>query len=124
MATCPHELLLCSDGWDRTSQLVSLASLLLDPYYRTFKGFQVLTRSWWISLFFPFPEIFVFPLFTINPFLLGVDNNSFYHASDNKLRVDLSMRSCCIRVIPYRGLGVISYIDLLYLSDPSTIGSK
>ncbi|CAK9159614.1 unnamed protein product [Ilex paraguariensis] len=33
-------LVHCSDGWDRTTQLVSLASLLLDPYYRTFVGFQ------------------------------------------------------------------------------------
>ena len=28
-------LVHCSDGWDRTAQLVSLAELLLDPYYRT-----------------------------------------------------------------------------------------
>lgn len=28
-------LVHCSDGWDRTTQIVSLAELLLDPYYRT-----------------------------------------------------------------------------------------
>ena len=32
-------LIHCSDGWDRTAQLSSLAQLLLDPYYRTFEGF-------------------------------------------------------------------------------------
>lgn len=34
-------LVHCSDGWDRTAQVCSLASLLLDPFYRTFKGFMV-----------------------------------------------------------------------------------
>ena len=29
----------CSDGWDRTSQLVSLTEICLDPYYRTIEGF-------------------------------------------------------------------------------------
>lgn len=28
-------LVHCSDGWDRTPEIVSLAQLLLDPYYRT-----------------------------------------------------------------------------------------
>lgn len=28
-------LVHCSDGWDRTTQIVSLAKLMLDKYYRT-----------------------------------------------------------------------------------------
>lgn len=44
-----HVLIHCSDGWDRTTQLSSLAQLCLDPYYRTFKGFQVLIDKDWLS---------------------------------------------------------------------------
>lgn len=44
-----HVLVHCSDGWDRTSQLVSLSELCLDPYYRTFEGFQILIEKDWVS---------------------------------------------------------------------------
>ncbi|PIK60521.1 putative myotubularin-related protein 2 isoform X1 [Apostichopus japonicus] len=40
----------CSDGWDRTSQLTALAMLMLDPYYRTIIGFEVLIEKEWISM--------------------------------------------------------------------------
>uniref|UniRef100_A0A8C5EHN6 phosphatidylinositol-3,5-bisphosphate 3-phosphatase n=1 Tax=Gouania willdenowi TaxID=441366 RepID=A0A8C5EHN6_GOUWI len=39
----------CSDGWDRTAQLTSLAMLMLDSYYRTLRGFQILVEKEWIS---------------------------------------------------------------------------
>ncbi|KAJ3274633.1 hypothetical protein HDV01_002475 [Terramyces sp. JEL0728] len=44
-----HTLVHCSDGWDRTAQLSSLAQVCLDPYYRTIDGFQVLLEKEWIS---------------------------------------------------------------------------
>lgn len=44
-----HVLVHCSDGWDRTSQLSSLAQLCLDPYYRTAEGFAVLVEKDWLS---------------------------------------------------------------------------
>nr|XP_048720730.1 myotubularin-related protein 8 isoform X4 [Caretta caretta] len=43
-------LVHCSDGWDRTAQVCSLASLLLDPFYRTFKGLMVLIEKEWIAM--------------------------------------------------------------------------
>ncbi|KAJ2488492.1 phosphatidylinositol-3-phosphatase ymr1 [Coemansia sp. RSA 2050] len=44
-----HVVVHCSDGWDRTAQLTSLAQLCLDPYYRTIKGFAVLIEKEWVS---------------------------------------------------------------------------
>ncbi|KAL2629032.1 hypothetical protein R1flu_013718 [Riccia fluitans] len=57
-------LVHCSDGWDRTTQLISLAQLLLDPYYRTFRGFQALVEKDWISFGHPFADRLGTPTFT------------------------------------------------------------
>lgn len=42
-------LIHCSDGWDRTAQLSSLAQLMLDPSMRTMRGFCSLIESDWVS---------------------------------------------------------------------------
>jgi len=41
-------LLHCSDGWDRTSQLSGISQLILDPFYRTIKGFIILLEKEWL----------------------------------------------------------------------------
>uniref|UniRef100_M4BH33 Myotubularin phosphatase domain-containing protein n=1 Tax=Hyaloperonospora arabidopsidis (strain Emoy2) TaxID=559515 RepID=M4BH33_HYAAE len=47
-------LLHCSHGWDRTSQVASLAQIVVDPYFRTWKGLQVLIEKEWLSFGHPF----------------------------------------------------------------------
>ncbi|MCO5560846.1 hypothetical protein L7F22_014466 [Adiantum nelumboides] len=49
-------LVHCSDGWDRTTQIVALAELMLDPYYRTFRGFQALIEKDWLAFGHPFAD--------------------------------------------------------------------
>lgn len=47
LASGTSVLVHCSDGWDRTAQLSSLAQLLLDPYARTLDGFAALVEKEW-----------------------------------------------------------------------------
>jgi hypothetical protein len=41
-------LVHCSDGWDRTAQISSIAQIILDPYYRTIIGFEALVEKEWV----------------------------------------------------------------------------
>jgi hypothetical protein len=45
-------LVHCSDGWDRTAQLCATAKLLVDPHYRTVKGFANLVEMEWCNFGF------------------------------------------------------------------------
>jgi hypothetical protein len=42
-------LVHCSDGWDRTAQICSLAQIIIDPFFRTIKGFAILIEKDWVS---------------------------------------------------------------------------
>ena len=44
----------CSDGWDRTPQVCALAQLIVDPYFRTIKGFAVLIEKDFCAFGHPF----------------------------------------------------------------------
>ncbi|KAK9359669.1 protein-tyrosine phosphatase-like protein [Lipomyces starkeyi] len=51
-----HVLVHCSDGWDRTAQLSSLAQIFLDPYFRTIDGFITLVEKEWLACGHRFAE--------------------------------------------------------------------
>ncbi|KAG5519335.1 hypothetical protein PMAC_001960 [Pneumocystis sp. 'macacae'] len=77
-----HVLIHCSDGWDRTSQLSSLAQLCLDPYYRTFEGFMVLVEKDWLSFGYRFCS------------RLGhLFNEKYFITSNNTSSISMSPRS-------------------------------
>lgn len=42
-------LVHCSDGWDRTSQIVSIAQLLIEPFYRSMEGIATLIEKDWCA---------------------------------------------------------------------------
>ncbi|XP_076446766.1 phosphatidylinositol-3,5-bisphosphate 3-phosphatase MTMR2-like [Babylonia areolata] len=73
-------LVHCSDGWDRTAQLTSLAMLMLDPYYRTLRGFEVLVEKEWISFGHKFRQ--------------RVGHGEDKHSDDNRSPVFLQFIDC------------------------------
>ncbi|TNJ30364.1 Myotubularin-like protein [Giardia muris] len=93
-------LVHCMDGWDRTTLAVSLAMLLLDPYYRTVRGFCVLIEKEWCSFGHRFAartglsidtlkkgvECPVFLLFLELVGVLRIQNPSEYEFNDDLLR--------------------------------------
>ena len=52
----------CSDGWDRTPKLTSLAMLMLDSYYRTIAGFQNLIEQEWLRFGHKFFDRYCTPM--------------------------------------------------------------
>ena len=42
-------LIHCSDGWDRCSQLTAFSQLLIDPYFRTIRGYMTLIEKDFLS---------------------------------------------------------------------------
>ena len=45
-----HSVLIhCSDGWDRASQITAFSQLLIDPYFRTIRGYMTLIEKDFVS---------------------------------------------------------------------------
>ena len=42
-------LIHCSDGWDRASQLTAFSQMLVDPYFRTIRGYMTLIEKDFLS---------------------------------------------------------------------------
>jgi myotubularin-related protein 6/7/8 len=53
---CINVVVHCSDGWDRTAQTCAIAGVLLDPYYRSIYGYQMLIEKEWLLFGHKFSE--------------------------------------------------------------------
>ena len=53
-------LIHCSDGWDRCSQLTAFSQLLIDPYFRTIKGYMTLIEKDFLSFGHQFKKWILF----------------------------------------------------------------
>lgn len=97
----PHCVLVhCSDGWDRTSQVCSLAQLLLDKRFRTREGLGALIEKDWRRFGHRFRErsgnggkaspIFLQWLFCIGALVTQMPDRFEYGSTDLMLLADLS----------------------------------
>jgi hypothetical protein len=49
-------LVHCSDGWDRTAQICLLTEIILDPHYRTLRGFCLLIEKEFCTFGYKFQD--------------------------------------------------------------------
>ncbi|XP_014670869.1 PREDICTED: myotubularin-related protein 6-like [Priapulus caudatus] len=100
----------CSDGWDRTAQTCSLASILLDPFYRTLQGFMVMQQ---------FPGAFQFNerfLLTIHDHVYSCQYGTFL-GNCEKDRIDLRLPERTYSLWGYMLHNMSDYINPLYRRD-------
>nr|XP_030739582.1 myotubularin-related protein 2 isoform X6 [Globicephala melas] len=105
----------CSDGWDRTAQLTSLAMLMLDGYYRSIRGFEVLVEKEWLSFG--------------HRFQLRLGHGDKNHADADRSPVFLQFIDCvwqmtrqkeAARVLDYK----ISWFECMFLEKISRLAFK
>ncbi|XP_041054832.1 myotubularin-related protein 2 isoform X2 [Carcharodon carcharias] len=111
----------CSDGWDRTAQLTSLAMLMLDSYYRTIRGFEVLIEKEWLSFghrFQLFPTAFEFNEFflvTILDHLYSCLFGTFLFNSEQQ-RVKEGLQRSTVSLWAYINSQLEEFINPLYVN--------
>ena len=79
-----HSILVhCSDGWDRTAQLVSLSQICLDPTCRTIEGFLELVNREWVLPGHQFDKRLARCL-PLNTFTIPTDSHSSSSSNSSK----------------------------------------
>ena len=79
-------------------QLTSLASLMLDPYYRTIKGFEVLIEKEWLSFGHKFAQ--------------RVGHGEDRHSDTDRSPVFLQFMDCVWQMTKQVSLSIISLITV------------